>query len=70
MQLSNQVAVITGATSGIGLAATATFTREGARVVGFARHSSDDARRAVGTTGEGQGKCNKSRHPRWPPTFV
>jgi NAD(P)-dependent dehydrogenase (short-subunit alcohol dehydrogenase family) len=52
MQLSNQVAVITGATSGIGLAATATFTREGARVVGFARHSSDDARRAVGTTGE------------------
>jgi len=52
MQLYNQVAVITGATSGIGLASAAAFAREGARVVGFARHDSDEASRAVGTTGE------------------
>jgi NAD(P)-dependent dehydrogenase (short-subunit alcohol dehydrogenase family) len=52
MQLSNQVAVITGATSGIGLAAVNIFSREGARVIGFARHASDEACRAVGTAGE------------------
>jgi NAD(P)-dependent dehydrogenase (short-subunit alcohol dehydrogenase family) len=52
MQLSNQVAVITGATSGIGLAAASTFSQAGARVIGFARNASDAASRAVGTTGE------------------
>jgi NAD(P)-dependent dehydrogenase (short-subunit alcohol dehydrogenase family) len=52
MQLSNKVAVITGATSGIGLTAAAAFAREGARVVGFARHDSEQARAAVGKQGE------------------
>ncbi len=52
MQLSNQVAVITGGTSGIGLASATTFAREGARVVVFARHESETARAAVGPRGE------------------
>ena len=52
MQLSQQVVVVTGASSGIGLAAAGRFTQEGARVVGFARHGSEAARQAVGTAGE------------------
>jgi NAD(P)-dependent dehydrogenase (short-subunit alcohol dehydrogenase family) len=47
MQLSNQVAVITGATSGIGLAAANLFSREGAKVVGFARHAAQGAAQAT-----------------------
>lgn len=52
MQLSNQIAVVTGGTSGIGLASAAAFTRAGARVVAFARHDSEAAREAVGAQGE------------------
>jgi NAD(P)-dependent dehydrogenase (short-subunit alcohol dehydrogenase family) len=52
MQLSNKIAVITGATSGIGLASAAAFTREGARVIGFARHDSQAAREVLGERGE------------------
>ncbi len=52
MQLENQVAVITGGTSGIGLASAAAFTRAGARVITFARNDSEAARQAVGPRGE------------------
>ena len=52
MQLSNQVAVITGGTSGIDLASAKLFASEGARVITFSRQDSDAARQAVGKVGE------------------
>ncbi|MGH3358977.1 MAG: SDR family NAD(P)-dependent oxidoreductase [Nocardioidaceae bacterium] len=42
LQLSDRVIVITGASKGIGLAATRTFLEEGARVVAVSRKSSEE----------------------------
>jgi NAD(P)-dependent dehydrogenase (short-subunit alcohol dehydrogenase family) len=51
MQLNKKTAVITGGTSGIGLAAASLFTQQGARVVAVGRHDADAARKAVGASG-------------------
>lgn len=51
MDLSNRVAVVTGSSSGIGLASAELFRKEGAVVVGVARHATPEARAAVGPQG-------------------
>ena len=65
--LEGKVAVVTGASSGIGLAATRALTGEGVHVVAGARKSSPELEALV-RAGSVQSVSVDLRHPRVPPT--